>query len=118
MLYYAEEVDNTEKSVIDLNTKFDNITNEFKMVSDELGETREELTHLRRKNVEIKTELTEMEIFTNNITQYSRRGSLKLHEIPTSIGDHDLGEKVAHILSLARISIKQEEYHRFRKNRN
>ena len=46
LLYYAEEVGNIEQPVIDLNTNFDNITKEFRMVSDELRETKEELTHL------------------------------------------------------------------------
>lgn len=59
-----------------------------------------------------------MEPFTNKIAQYSRRKSLELHEIPTSISDQDLGEKFLRILHLTQVSIKQEDivqYHKPRK---
>ena len=47
LLDYAEKVGNIKKSVIDLNSKFDNITNKFKMVSDELRETKAERTRAK-----------------------------------------------------------------------
>ena len=50
MLDYAKKVGNIEKSVIDLNSKFDNITNKFKMVSDEHRETRENKIQQDKEN--------------------------------------------------------------------
>ena len=41
------KVGNIEKPVNDLNTKLDNITKKFKMVSDELRDTKEELAQVR-----------------------------------------------------------------------
>ena len=65
-----------------------------------------------------KARLTKMEIVTNNVAQYSRRECLELHEVPTSIGDQDLGEKVVKVLSLTRVSINQDDIvqcHRLKK---
>ena len=50
-----------------------------------------------------------MEIVSNNIAQYSCRECLELHKVPTSIGDQDLGEKVAQVLSLTGVSINQDD---------
>ena len=69
LLDYAEKVGNIKKSVIDLNSKFDNITNKFKVVSVELRETKEERTRAKQGNVGIKARLTQMEILTNNAAQ-------------------------------------------------
>ena len=59
-----------------------------------------------------------MEIVSNNIAQYSCRECLELHKVPTSIGDQDLGEKVAQVLSLTGVSINQDDIvqcHRLKK---
>ena len=59
-----------------------------------------------------------MELVTNNVTQYSRRKCLELHEVPTSINDQDLGEKVVQVLSLTGVSINQDDivqWHRLKK---
>lgn len=66
MANYNVKVDNIEKPVTDLNKKFDNITKEFKTVRDKLRDNKEELTRRRQENLEAKTQLTKMEIFTNN----------------------------------------------------
>ena len=89
LLDYAEKVRNIEKlekSVTDLSKKFDNITDEFKKVSEE-KQTKEELSRIRAEKLDIKPRLTKMEILTNNIAQYSRREHLELHEVRTSISD-------------------------------
>ena len=67
---------NIEKLVIDLNTKFDNITKKFKTVSDEHRDTNEELARVRQENLETKALLTKIEILTNNTAQYSSRECL------------------------------------------
>ena len=99
---YAETVGNIEKlekSVTDLPKKFD-IINEFKKVSEEFKETKEELSRKRAENLDIKARLTQMEIVTNNVAQYSRL---------TSIGDQDLGEEVVWVLSLIGVTINQDD---------
>ena len=67
------------------------------MVSDELRDTKEELTQVRQENVETKASLAKIEMLTNNAVQYSFCECLELHvelhEIPTSIRHQDLGEK-------------------------
>ena len=96
---YAETVGNIEKlekSVTDLPKKFD-IINEFKKVSEEF---KEELSRKRAENLDIKARLTQMEIVTNNVAQYSRL---------TSIGDQDLGEEVVWVLSLIGVTINQDD---------
>ena len=70
------------------------------------------------ENLDIKARLTKMEIVTNNVTQYSRCKCLALHEVPTSINDQDLGEKVVQVLSLTGVSINQDDivqWHRLKK---
>lgn len=66
MANYNVKVDNIEKPVTDLNKKFDNITKEFKTVRDKLRDNKEELTRRRQENLEAKTQLTKIKIFTNN----------------------------------------------------
>ena len=103
----------------DLSKKFDDITDEFKKVSEELKETKEELSRIRAENSDIKARLTEMEIMTNNVAQYSSRECLELHEVPTSISDQDLGDKVVQVLSLKGVSINQNDIvqcHRLKKS--
>ena len=118
---YVENVRNIEKlekSVTDLSKKFENITDDFKKVSGELTETKEELSRLRKENLDINVRLTKMEIKTNNVVQYSRRECLELQEVPTSISDQDLGENVVQVLSLTGVSMKQDDVvqcHRHRK---
>ena len=92
-----------------LSKKFGDITDEFKKVSEEFKETKEELARIRAENLDIKPQLTKMEIVTNNIAQYSGRECLELHEVPTSISDQDLGEKVVQALFLTGVSIHQDD---------
>ena len=121
LLDYAEKVGNIEKlekSVTDLSRKFGNITNEFKKVSEEFKKTKEELLQIRAENLDIMARLTKMEIVTNNVAQYSRRECLELHEVPNSIGDQDLGEKVVQLFSLTGVPINQDDImqcHRLKK---
>ena len=61
---------------------------------EELRETKEELSWIRVGNLNIKAQLTKMEIVTNNITQYSLREYLELYKVLTSIIDQDTGENV------------------------
>ena len=94
MLDYAEKVGNIEKLeklVTDLSEKFDNITNRFTKISKELKETKEVLSQTREKTLEIKAQLTKMEIMTNNVAHYSCCECLELHKVPTSVSDQDLG---------------------------
>ena len=100
LLDYAEKVGNIEKpekSVAALSKKFDNITDEFKKVNEEFKETKEELSRIRAEKLDIKAQLTKMEILTNNVAQYSRRECLELHEVLSSTSDQDLGEKVVQV---------------------
>ena len=74
---------------------------------------------IRAENLDInKARLTRMEIVTNNVAQYSRYECLEIHEVPTSICDQDLGEKVIQVLSLTGVSINQDDIvqcHRLKK---
>ena len=60
---------------------------------------REELSRTREENLEIKAQLTKMEIVTNNITQDSRCECLKLYEVLNSISEQDLEGKVVQVKS-------------------
>lgn len=67
-------------------------------VSEELKETKEELSWTREENLEMKVQLTKMEIVTSNVAQYSCCECLELHKVSTSISDQDLREKFVQVL--------------------
>ena len=63
----------------------------------------------RAENLDIKVQLTEVAIVTNNFALYSCHECFELYKVLTSISDQDLGEKVVQILSFTGVSINQDD---------
>lgn len=108
MANYNVKVDNIEKPVTDLNKKFDNITKEFKTVRDKLRDNKEELTRRRQENLEAKTQLTKIKIFTNNypIIVFVNAWNYMKYQLQSSTKTS--GEKVCQILPLVWVSTKKD----------
>ena len=61
------------------------------------------------ENLDIKAQLTKMEIVTNNITQYSHHECLELRNVLTSISGQELEVKLVQVLPLPGVSINQDD---------